>query len=64
MPNDSRPVPENADRPSNESLADLQARQTALIRKGQELMRELDEVAAAIAQRQAHRDEATARYNR
>ena len=64
MPNNPRPVPENVDRPSAESMSALQARQTALISKGQELIRELDEVTAAIAQRQGHRDEATARYNR
>ena len=63
MSNNSKPRPENADRPSRDSLAELQARQAALIRQGQDVMRELDAVTAQIAQRQSNRDDAKVRWN-
>jgi hypothetical protein len=52
--------PADADHPVNQ-LAALQAKQTALIKHGQELMRELDKVTAEIAKHQAIRDDATKR---
>ena len=64
MPDDAMPAPADADRPPGNALAELQARQAALIKKGQELMRELDKVTAEIAQHQSNRDDAAARWNK
>ena len=63
MHSEPMPAATSADRPSSENLAELQARQTALIKQGQDVLRELDAVTAQIAQRQTSRTEAAARYN-
>ena len=63
MPTEPMPAPGSADRPTTDSLADLQARQSALIKQGQDVLRELDAVTAQIAQRQSSRTDAAARYN-
>ena len=55
---------ESADPSTSETLAELQARQTALIRKGKDLMRELDELTARITQHQANRRDAATRWNK
>ena len=62
MPAESMPAATRIDRPSSETLPALQARQAELIRKGQEVLRELDEVTAQIVRRQSNRDEATSRW--
>jgi hypothetical protein len=56
------PAAAGADRPFSETLEELRARQTALIKQGQDVLRELDAVTARIAQRQTSRTEAAARY--
>ena len=60
----AKPTPEKAEEPTAGTLSQLQARQSELIKKGQELMRELDRVTAQIAEHQAMRDDSAARWNK
>ena len=63
MPDEPHPSPGSADQPTN-TLAGLQAKQSALIKQGKELMRQLDEVTAEISRHQARRDDSTTRWNK
>jgi hypothetical protein len=54
MADEFKSVSPDASNPPN-PLAELQAKQAALIKQGQELMRQLDKVTAEIAKHQANR---------
>jgi len=58
-----KPKPD-ADRDPGNRLNELQAKQAALIKQGQELLRELDVVTAEIAKHQANRADAAAKWNK
>ena len=55
--------PDSESSPSHNHLAELHAEKAAIIKRGQDLVHELDRVMAKITQHQANRSDAAARWN-